>query len=284
LANQLDGKRLAVRLNRALKGRVDAVSRPPGLAVVLVGLDPASAVYVAMKGRVANRIGFYHRQLSLEVTTTRAQLLALIDGLNADPEIDGILVQLPLPSHLDAVEVMDRIDPDKDVDGFSAVNCGLLAQGRPAFVPCTPWGVMRLLAETGVPLSGLQAVVIGRSNIVGRPMALLLEQANCTVTVCHSRTQAVADHVRRADVVIAAVGRPGFVQGEWIKSGALVIDVGVNRLSDGRLVGDVAFQEAKERAGHITPVPGGVGPMTIAMLMENTWRSYCLRQGIPFMT
>jgi len=279
-ANLLNGKALSVRLNRALKGRVDEVQRPPGLAVVLVGADPASEVYVSMKGRVAHRIGFFHRQISVPGTTSQEAVLSIIDELNADPNIDGILVQLPLPKHLNSVEVMDRIDPTKDVDGFSAVNSGLLAQGRPGFVPCTPWGVMRILEDAEVSLSGLHAVIIGRSNIVGRPMAYLLEQSNCTVTVCHSRTKDVRAHVARADLVVAAVGRAGFVRGDWIQSGAIVIDVGVNRLDDGRLVGDVEYEEACARAALITPVPGGVGPMTIAMLMENTWRAYCSREGV----
>jgi methylenetetrahydrofolate dehydrogenase (NADP+)/methenyltetrahydrofolate cyclohydrolase len=280
MADLLDGKALSVRLNRALKSRVDERKRPPGLAVILVGMDPASEVYVSMKGRVASRIGYFHRQISVKQNIDQQALLALIDELNADSNVDGILVQLPLPKHLDSIQVMERIDPSKDVDGFSAINSGLLAQGRPRFVPCTPWGVMRILHDSDVELSGKRAVVIGRSNIVGRPMALLLEQANCTVTVCHSRTQDVARHVGAADIVVAAVGRPGFVKGEWLQKGAIVIDVGVNRLDDNRLVGDVDFDSAVSRARLITPVPGGVGPMTIAMLMENTWRAYCWREGI----
>ena len=205
----IDGKALSKRLNKALKIRVDGCDRKPGLAVVLVGVDPASQVYVSMKGRVAQRIGFQHRQITLDATTSQNTLLGIIDDLNADETIDGILVQLPLPKHLNAVEVMDRIDPDKGVDGFSAENSGLLAQGRPKFVPCTPWGVIRMLQDEQIETSGLHAVVIGRSNIVGRPMTMLLEQANCTVTVCHSRTKDLAGHVSRADIVVAAVGRAG---------------------------------------------------------------------------
>ena len=280
MARVLNGKQLAVRLNRAMKHRVDEVDRAPGLAVVLVGADPASEVYVAMKGRVAHRIGFHHRQIDFPADISQDELLATIDELNNDEGIDGILVQLPLPKHLNSVEVMDRISPAKDVDGFSAINSGLLAQGRPSFVPCTPWGVIRMLEDVEVELSGLHAVVIGRSNIVGRPMAYLLEQRNCTVTVCHSRTRDVAAHLATADLIIAAVGRPHFVKAEWLKPGCVVVDVGVNRLEDGRLVGDVDYEASLAKADWITPVPGGVGPMTIAMLMENTWKAYCLRQGI----
>lgn len=278
---RIDGKALSVRLNKALKKRVDHCGRKPGLAVVLVGVDPASQVYVSMKGRVASRIGYHHRQITLDMSTSQEALLSVVDELNADSSIDGILVQLPLPKHLNAVEVMDRIDPDKDVDGFSAENSGVLAQGRPKFVPCTPWGVIRMLQEEAVETTGLHAVVIGRSNIVGRPMAMLLEQANCTVTVCHSRTKNLQEHVSRADIVVAAVGRAHFIKGAWIREGAVVIDVGVNRIADGSLVGDIEFETAAKRASRITPVPGGVGPMTIAMLMENTWKAYCFRENIP---
>ena len=270
---RLDGKALSKQLNKALKAEVSDWPRPPGLAVVLVGDDPASQVYVGRKGVVANRIGFHHEQVSLPAATDMTTLMETIDRLNADERVDGILVQLPLPPHLDADAVMARIRPDKDVDGFTSVSAGLLAQGRPHLVPCTPAGVMRLLDHAEIPLSGAHAVVIGRSNIVGRPMAQLLEQANCTVTVCHSRTRDVAAHIRAADVVVAAVGIPEFVRGEWLKPGAVVIDVGINRLEDGRLVGDVAFDEALEHASAMTPVPGGVGPMTIAMLMANTARA-----------
>lgn len=279
-ATLLDGRALSKRLNKALKYTVAEWPRPPGLSVVLVGADPASEVYVRRKGVVAGRIGLVHEQIDLPADVGQSDLIAVIDRLNADDAVDGILVQLPLPSGLDADAVMSRIAPDKDVDGFTAISAGNLAQGHPHLVPCTPKGVMELLAESGIALSGMHAVVIGRSNIVGRPMAQLLEQANCTVTVCHSRTVDVAEHVGRADVVVAAVGRPHFVKGAWIKPGAVVIDVGINRLEDGSLVGDVETDAAAERAAAITPVPGGVGPMTIAMLMANTAAAAAARLGL----
>lgn len=270
-ARILDGRALSKRLNKALKfDVVPGLERIPGLAVVLVGGDPASQVYVRRKGVVAERLGIHHRQINLPKDTTQQTVIAQVDALNADPQIDGILVQLPLPSHLDETAVMDRISPVKDVDGFTVSSSGRLAQGRPTFVPCTPLGVMRLLEMSEVDLSGKQACVIGRSNIVGRPMAMLLEQANCTVTVCHSRTRDLEKIVGESDVVVAAIGRPKMIPGAWIKPGAVVIDVGINRLEDGSLCGDVDTESAMERAGAITPVPGGVGPMTIAMLMHNT--------------
>ena len=277
-ATILDGAGLAKRLNEELRARVGTLRRPPGLAVVLVGSDPASRIYVRRKGEAAERLGFVHRQIDREPDLDTGALLALVDGLNADDDVDGILLQLPIPKHLDVDRVMDRIDPAKDVDGFTIGSTGLLSQGRPNLVACTPKGVMRLLAETGISLQGKEAVVIGRSNIVGRPMAMLLEQQNCTVTVCHSRTRDLAAHVRRAEVVVAAIGRPEHVRGEWISEGAVVIDVGMNRRADGKLVGDVEFAAAAERASAITPVPGGVGPMTIAMLMQNTFEASAARQ------
>jgi methylenetetrahydrofolate dehydrogenase (NADP+) / methenyltetrahydrofolate cyclohydrolase len=279
-AELLNGRVLSRTLNRALKGRIAQMNRPPGLAVVLVGSDPASQVYVKRKGVVAGRLGIVHRQVDLPGDTTLDALLGVLDTLNADEAIDGILVQLPLPNGLPAHVVIDRIAPDKDVDGITTHNTGRLAQGRPSLVPCTPWGVMKMLSEAGVVLQGKQAVVIGRSRIVGRPLAMLLEQANATVTVCHSRTVGLEDIVRRSELVVAALGRPRSIRGEWVRPGAVVIDVGVNRLDDGTLAGDVDFEGAQERASHITPVPGGVGPMTIAMLMENTWRASCRRQGL----
>ena len=270
-ARILDGRALSKRLNKALKfDVVPELNRAPGLAVVLVGGDPASQVYVRRKGVVAERLGLHHRQINLPEDTDQATVIAQVDALNADPLVDGILVQLPLPKHLDATAVMDRIAPEKDVDGFTVSSTGRLAQGRPTFVPCTPLGVMRLLELSEIDLSGKTACVIGRSNIVGRPMAMLLEQANCTVTVCHSRTRDLEATVRESDVVVAAIGRPKIIPGDWIKPGAVVIDVGINRLEDGSLCGDVDTEAAMERAGAITPVPGGVGPMTIAMLMHNT--------------
>jgi len=233
---------------------------------------------VKRKRARAERLGFHQVSLHLSADISQGELEARIDALNADDAVDAILVQLPLPAHLDATAILDRIQPEKDVDGFHPWSAGLLSQGRPHLVPCTPRGVMVMLADAGVALSGANAVVIGRSNIVGRPMAMLLEQANATVTVCHSRTRNVAEIVGRADVVVAAVGRPGFVQGSWLKDGTVVVDVGINRLDDGSLCGDVDFTTAEPRASHITPVPGGVGPMTIAMLMENTVRAAEERQ------
>lgn len=273
MAQVLDGRALRRKLNQALAKRVDALPRRPGLAVVLASKDPASEIYVRMKGRVADHLGFLHRQIDLPPTVTQRELESVVDELNADTAIDGILVQLPLYDGLDEGPILDRIDPAKDVDGFTDINFGRLAQGRPGLVPCTALGVIRLLEEAGVTLEGADACVVGRSNIVGRPVAMLLEQRNATVTVCHSRTRDLEAVVRRSDVVVAAVGVPELIRGAWIKEGAAVIDVGVNRRDDGSLVGDVEFDAAAERAGAITPVPGGVGPMTIAMLMHNTFEA-----------
>jgi methylenetetrahydrofolate dehydrogenase (NADP+)/methenyltetrahydrofolate cyclohydrolase len=273
MAITMNGRALSRERNQALRARIAALPRPPGLAVVLVGADPASQVYVGRKGQVATRLGLHHRQLDLPADTSQDDLLALIDQLNNDPEIDGILVQVPLPPHLDRELVLDRIDPTKDVDGFHPWNMGLLAQGRPRFVACTPAGIMELLAEYQVPLEGKRAAVVGRSTIVGRPVSLLLDKANATVTVCHSRTRELEALVREADVVVVAVGAPDAVPAAWIKPGAAVIDVGVNRLDDGSLVGDVGAGPELDAAGWVTPVPGGVGPMTIAMLMANTVES-----------
>jgi methylenetetrahydrofolate dehydrogenase (NADP+) / methenyltetrahydrofolate cyclohydrolase len=278
MARILNGRRIAKALSGGLRERVAVLDRAPGLSVVQVGEDPASSVYVGKKQSRARALGFVQQTHKLPADTGQAELLALVDRLNDDPAVDGILVQLPLPAHVDAAQVLDRIDPAKDVDGFHADNLGRLAQGRPRLVPCTPMGVMRMLAHAEIPLSGLHAVVIGRSNIVGRPQAMLLEQANCTVTLCHSRTRDLQAHLAKADLVVAAVGRPEFVKGAWIREGAIVIDVGINRLADGRLVGDVEFEPAAERAAAITPVPGGVGPMTIATLMANTVTASELRQ------
>jgi methylenetetrahydrofolate dehydrogenase (NADP+)/methenyltetrahydrofolate cyclohydrolase len=266
----LNGRALAKALAAPLRERISQLTRAPGLAVVLCGSDPASSVYVRKKTARATRLGFHQRSIEIPDSTTQEELMALIDDLNADESIDGILVQLPLPEHLNSQPLLDRIDPAKDVDGFHPQNLGLLAQGRPHLVPCTPLGVMRLLQSVDAPLEGAHAVVVSRSNIVGRPMAMLLEKANATVTLCHSRTRDLPAILATADVVVAAVGRPHFVKGEWIREGAIVIDVGINRLDDGSLVGDVDYDAAEGRAQAITPVPGGVGPMTIAMLMENT--------------
>jgi methylenetetrahydrofolate dehydrogenase (NADP+)/methenyltetrahydrofolate cyclohydrolase len=269
-ATILDGTAVSKRLMAALTERVAAMARKPTLAVVLVGQDPASQVYVKRKGKVAHEVGLGHRQIDLPVDTTEADLLKVVAELAADDDVDGILVQFPVPPQIRQSAVLDAIPAEKDVDGLTTANLGRLVQGRPLLVACTPKGAMRLIAESGVDPAGKRAVVIGRSNIVGRPMALLLEQANATVTVAHSRTPNLADVVREADLVVAAVGRPEFVKASWVKPGAVVIDVGINRTAEGKLVGDVATAEVAEVAGAITPVPGGVGPMTIAMLMENT--------------
>ncbi|MES2288632.1 MAG: bifunctional methylenetetrahydrofolate dehydrogenase/methenyltetrahydrofolate cyclohydrolase FolD [Pseudomonadota bacterium] len=277
-ATLIDGKARAAALRAEVATGVAQLGRAPGLAVVLVGEDPASAVYVRSKGKACREAGMVSVEHRLAVETSQADLLALVRQLNADPAIDGILVQLPLPDHIDANAVIATIDPDKDVDGFHPENVGRLASGLHGFVPCTPLGSILLLKETIGSLSGLDAVVIGRSNIVGKPMAQLLLRESATVTVAHSRTRDLPDVVRRADIVVAAVGQPEMVRGDWIKPGATVIDVGINRV-DGKLVGDVAFDEAVRIAGAITPVPGGVGPMTIACLLSNTLVSAQRRQA-----
>ena len=279
VARILDGKQLAETVRAEVRVGVEAFrarhGRAPGLDVVLVGDDPASAVYTRNKEKMSNEVGMRGKLHALPADTTEEQLVALVRALNADAAVDGILVQLPLPKHVDAQRVLDLVDPTKDVDGFHPVNAGLLALGRPgAIIACTPAGCMRLLALAGAKLEGANAVVVGRSNIVGKPMAQLLLAANATVTVAHSRTRDLPAVCRAADVLVAAVGKAAMVRGDWVKPGAVVIDVGTNRLplADGKtkLVGDVAFDEAKEVAGAITPVPGGVGPMTIAMLLANT--------------
>ena len=283
-ARIIDGKAAAAALRAEVGGEVErfqaATGRAPGLAVVLVGEDPASAVYVRSKGQATRDAGMESFEHKLAADTGEAELLALVDSLNADPAVDGILVQLPLPPHIDATKVITRIDPDKDVDGFHPNNAGRLAVGLAGFVPCTPLGCLKLLrAELG-DLSGKTAVVIGRSNIVGKPMALLLLGDSCTVTIAHSRTADLPAVVRQADIVVAAVGRAGMVKGDWLKPGATVIDVGINR-TDAGLVGDVDFASAPEVASAITPVPGGVGPMTIACLIRNTFVSAARREGFP---
>jgi methylenetetrahydrofolate dehydrogenase (NADP+)/methenyltetrahydrofolate cyclohydrolase len=276
-ARILDGKALAARLNAELGERVVARAAAggsrPGLAVVLVGENAASQIYVRNKRKFTEAVGMLSFSHDRPAATSEAELLALVDRLNADPTVHGILVQLPLPKHIDPERVTERIDPRKDVDGFHPYNIGRLVLKRPILRPCTPYGCMRLLAETGEDLAGKHAVVIGQSNIVGRPMALELLMARCTVTVCHSATRDLPGIVRQADVLVAAVGKPYFVGGDWIKPGAIVIDVGMNRNADGKLCGDVDFAAAAERAAWITPVPGGVGPMTIAMLLANTLRA-----------
>ncbi len=273
-AKLIDGKQIAANLRREIADKVTERQRLglrlPGLAVILVGQDPASQVYVAHKRKDCEEVGFISRSHDLPADTTQEQLLGLIDTLNEDPEIDGILVQLPLPAHLDASLLLERIRPDKDVDGFHPYNIGRLAQRMPLLRPCTPLGIIRLLRSTGVDPYGLDATVVGASNIVGRPMALELLLAGCTTTVTHRFTKNLAEHVGRSDLVVVAAGKPGLVKGEWIKPGAIVIDVGINRMEDGRLCGDVEFEVAAQRASWITPVPGGVGPMTRACLLENT--------------
>ena len=269
-ARILDGKQLAAILRAEVAARVAGLGYRPGLAVVLVGENPASAVYVRNKDRAAREAGLDARTIRLPANTTQTALLAVVAGLNSDPAVDGILVQLPLPAQISAQAVIEAIDPAKDVDGFHPLNVGLLASGAAVLAPCTPRGVMKLLAASGVVLAGCRAVVLGRSGIVGRPVASLLLAADATVTIAHSRTRDLAALCRTADVVVAAVGRAEMVRGDWIAAGAVVVDVGINRLPDGRLVGDVAFDEGVVHAGAITPVPGGVGPMTIACLLENT--------------
>jgi methylenetetrahydrofolate dehydrogenase (NADP+) / methenyltetrahydrofolate cyclohydrolase len=275
----IDGKAFAAKLRGEIAVAVAKLPRAPGLAVVLVGDDPASAVYVRSKGKQSVEVGMLSFEHRLPADTAQADLIALVARLNTDPAIDGILVQLPLPAHLDDLAVISTIDPDKDVDGLHVVNAGRLASGLPGLVSCTPLGCMMLIQNQLGDVSGLNAVVIGRSILVGKPVAQLLLAANCTVTMAHSRTRDLAEVVRRADIVVAAVGRPEMVKGDWIKPGACVIDVGINRV-DGKLIGDVAFNEVSEVAGSITPVPGGVGPMTIACLLQNTLTAAQRRQGV----
>jgi methylenetetrahydrofolate dehydrogenase (NADP+)/methenyltetrahydrofolate cyclohydrolase len=278
-ARILDGKALGARLRAGLAARIATLPFKPGLRVVRVGEDPASGVYVRNKDRAAAEAGFDSATIHLPESTTEADLLAEIARLNADPAVDGILVQLPLPAHIRAEAAIAAVDPRKDVDGFHPLNAGRLAAGEPGLVPCTPRGVMHLLAEAGVALRGARALVLGRSQIVGRPMAQLLLGADCTVTIAHSRTRDLPAECRRAEILIAAAGRAEMVRGDWIAPGAVVIDVGINRLPDGKLVGDVAYAEALGHAGAITPVPGGVGPMTIACLLENTLEAALARRG-----
>jgi methylenetetrahydrofolate dehydrogenase (NADP+)/methenyltetrahydrofolate cyclohydrolase len=287
-ARIIDGKAFA----EALRGRVGAGvaevtaahGRAPGLATVLGGEDPASQVYVRNKRRMCDEAGMVSVPHTLPADTSEADLLDLVARLNADPAVHGILVQLPLPDHIDVDRVVDAVDPAKDVDGFHPINAGLLAAGRPGLVPCTPFGCMLMLRDAIGDLTGLDAVVVGRSNIVGKPIAMLLLHAHCTVTVAHSRTRDLAGLCRRADILIAAVGRPRMIEGDWIKPGAVVIDVGINRIEQpggkARLVGDVDFDAARGIAGAITPVPGGVGPMTIACLLRNTLVAACRQHGI----
>jgi methylenetetrahydrofolate dehydrogenase (NADP+) / methenyltetrahydrofolate cyclohydrolase len=282
-ANIIDGKAIAAQVRGEVRERVQARladgRRALGLAVVLVGNDDASSIYVRNKRRACEEAGVVSRAHDLPGDVTETRLLQLIADLNADAGIDGILVQLPLPKHIDETKVIETISPAKDVDGFHPYNLGRLAQKRPALRPCTPYGVMRLLEATGVGLEGKRAVVVGASNIVGRPMALELLLARCTTTVCHSRTRDLRAEVAGAEVLVVAVGKPEFVPGEWVRPGALVVDVGMNRGADGRLLGDVGYAAARERAAWITPVPGGVGPMTVAMLLVNTLEAAARRDA-----
>jgi methylenetetrahydrofolate dehydrogenase (NADP+)/methenyltetrahydrofolate cyclohydrolase len=281
-AKILDGKALAARIKGELGQSVTALRArgvEPGLAVVLVGEDPASQIYVRNKTISCKQAGIRTFDHRLPATTSQTELLALVRKLNGDPAIDGILIQLPLPAGLDARPIMEAVDPRKDVDGIHPDNLGHLLMGEPRFVACTPFGIMKLIEESGLALAGTNAVVVGRSNMVGKPMAALLTNANATVTLCHSKTRDLGAVVGGADLVVAAVGRPEMVRGAWIKPGAVVIDVGINRRDDGKLLGDVEFAAAAERAAAITPVPGGVGPMTIAMLLANTVTSAQRRGG-----
>ena len=271
-AQLLDGKIMAAELEEQLKNRVEALKEKgltPGLTVILVGDDPASQTYVSNKEKACARLGIHSDTLRMPAETTQEELEAEIIRANADPAIHGILVQLPLPRHLDSDRALSLILPEKDVDGFHDINAGRLSRGMDCVVACTPKGALHMLKTAGIPIAGKEAVVIGRSNIVGKPMALLLLQENATVTVCHSRTANLAEHTRRADILVAAIGKPRFVTADMVKEGAAVIDVGINRV-DGKLCGDVDFEALKEKAAYITPVPGGVGKMTIAMLMDNT--------------
>jgi methylenetetrahydrofolate dehydrogenase (NADP+)/methenyltetrahydrofolate cyclohydrolase len=278
-ARLIDGTAIAAAMRATLAAQVASLGFRPRLVVILVGDDPASAVYVRAKDRAATEAGIAARTVRLPAGTTQAAVLSEIARLNADPQTDGILVQLPLPPHIDEAAVQEAVDPAKDVDGFHPLNVGRLAAGRAFLVPCTPLGVMRLLRETGVPLDGAPVLTLGRSLVVGRPLVALLLAANATVTVAHSHTRDLREECRRAEVLIAAVGRPELVRGDWIRPGATVIDVGVNRRPDGKLVGDVAFAECAAIAGAITPVPGGVGPMTIACLLGNTVLAATRRRG-----
>lgn len=279
-ARLIDGKSVAAQVKADVRAQIEALvargGRRPGLAVVMVGQNPASQVYVRGKRKASEEVGIISIARDLPNTTTEKQLLALIDELNADPHVDGILVQLPLPEQIRQAVVIERIDPRKDVDGFHPYNIGRLAQRNPHIRPCTPYGVIKLLESIGAPGKGQNAVVVGASNIVGRPMMLELVLMGATTTICHRFTNDLEAQVARADILVVAVGKPGLIPGEWVKPDSIVIDVGMNRLDNGKLVGDVDFESASERAAWITPVPGGVGPMTVAMLMKNTLEA-CVR-------
>ncbi len=274
MAQIISGKEVALKVRERIKNEVEELltktGKRPGLAVIIVGEDPASQVYVRNKAKGCEEVGFHSEVYRLPEQTEMSELLALINKLNNDENIHGILCQLPLPKHLDETEVILAIDPNKDVDAFHPVNTGKIMIGNYSFLPCTPAGVMEIIASTGVDISGKECVVVGRSNIVGKPQAMLLLQKNGTVTICHSRTKNLAETTKRADILVVAVGRPNFITGDMIKEGAIVVDVGINRMDDGKLVGDVHFESAEKVASYITPVPGGVGPMTITMLLQNT--------------
>jgi methylenetetrahydrofolate dehydrogenase (NADP+)/methenyltetrahydrofolate cyclohydrolase len=282
-ARLIDGKAIALTLREDIKTRVTALKaagrRVPGLAVVIVGEDPASQIYVRNKHQATEAAGMLSIMKVLPVTASQDEVLAVVHALNADPAVDGILVQLPVPKQIDSKAVIDAIDVGKDVDGFNPENLGLLAQRTPRLRPCTPYGCIKMLEHAGIDPRGMDAVVLGQSNIVGRPAALELLMKGATVTICHSQTKDLIGHVQRADIIVAGVGRPEFIKGEWIKPGAVVLDVGINRLPSGKVVGDVEFAAAAERASGITPVPGGVGPMTIAMLIQNTLEAYQFRES-----
>lgn len=282
MATILDGKAVAAKVKDGVKAQVDALKeqgkRIPCLAVILVGDDPASAVYVRNKKKDCEEVGFISKGYTLPAETTQEQLIALIDELNADSGTDGILCQLPVPKHIDSAAVLERIAPDKDVDCFHPVSAGKLFRGAPCMLPCTPAGVIRVLDEYGIEIAGKNCVVVGRSNIVGKPAAMMLLDRNGTVTVCHSKTKNLAEVTKNADILVSAVGRAGFITGDMVKEGAVVVDVGMNRNSEGKLCGDCDYESCAEKASYITPVPGGVGPMTRAMLMENTMTAYKLHE------
>lgn len=284
-ATIIDGKAISASIRNDIKQAIELRNsqglRQPGLAVILVGENPASQVYVNHKKKACDEVGIVSHVITLPADTEQHTLLEQVDRYNADPNVDGILVQLPLPNHLNEDQITERIRPDKDVDGFHPYNIGRLTQKRPELRPCTPYGVMKLIEHCGISTRGARAVIVGASNIVGRPMALELLLADATITVCNSKTQDLPGIVAQADIVVAGVGRPNFVKGEWIKPGAVVIDVGINRGDDGKLVGDVDFASASQRAAWITPVPGGVGPMTVAMLMQNTLEACELHSEQP---
>lgn len=281
-AHIIDGKAIAEstlnHIQTKIQQRIQSGQRAPSLVVILVGDDPASTIYVRNKRLACEKVGIHSIVHNLPSSTTQAALFALVDELNADPKIDGILVQSPLPTHIEEDMLIERISPLKDVDGFHPYNIGRLAVRQPTLRSCTPFGVIKMLQTSNIELMGLDAVIVGVSNHVGRPMALELLLAGCTITSCHRHTKDLANHVRNADLIVAAAGKPGLIQGDWIKPGAIVVDIGINRLADGTICGDVDFNAAKERAGYITPVPGGVGPMTVATLMENTLLGLELRE------